>query len=234
LIAGVTPVIDKHWAVQADLGERFLRFRIRYRDPEKAVEQADANAGREKQMREELSSISKSFLSSCQVPPIEKISIEPDLGERIRSLAHLVALGRSRVSRDGRDGTIDYEPEPEVGTRIAKQLKLLAVAFACIYGQDHVDENAYELVRRVCRDTLPSREAKILETVSLIQEEGQTPAPTSEIGKKSGFPTETCKKVLEDFRLLQIAEREGERPFKWTLTDRFWYLCQKTGLFIPF
>jgi hypothetical protein len=234
LIAGVTPVIDKHWAVQADLGERFLRFRIRLDNRQKAIERADANAGLEQEMRGELSSVSKTFLSSCEVPPIGDIKVESELSKKIMSLAHLLALGRSRVSRDGRDGTIDYEPDPEVGTRIAKQLKLLVAGFACIHDQDHINENSYELVRRVCRDTLPSREAKVLQTMFLIREETEVFASTQEVGDRSGFPTDTCKKVLEDFRLLQIVEREGEGKFKWRLAKRYWELCQFTGLFIPF
>lgn len=233
LIAGVTPVIDRHWSIQADLGERFLRFRIQLEDRAKAIEQANANAGKEKDMREELLSITKTFLSSYKTPNIDNIKIEPELNRRIMSLANLVALGRSRVSRD-RDGTIDYEPDPEIGTRIAKQLKLLSIGFACIHNQNEINENTYELIRKVCKNTLPSREAKILETLFFIKEESYEFEPTQYVGDQSGFPTDTCKKVLEDFRLLKIVDREGTGTFKWRLSDQYHELCTKTGLFYPF
>lgn len=234
LIAGVTPVIDRCWSVESDLGERFLRFRIRLNDQQKAIERASANAGRERQMREELSWISKSFLSVCRAPIIESIAMGEGLERKIMALANLLALGRSRVSRDRRDGTIDYQPEPEVGTRIAKQLKLLGAGFACIHDQSQLDGSAYEFIKRICADTLPSRIAKILATLFLIQNEDHLFVPTSAVGDKSGFPTETCKKVLEDFRLFKVVERQGEGTFKWRLTEWFWELCELTGLFIPF
>lgn len=234
LIAGVTPVIDKHWGIQADLGERFLRFRIRLSDRQKAIERAAANTGQEKKMRAQLSSISQNFLSSCGGYRVEDIAIESDLDQRIRYLANLLALGRSRVSRDYNDGTIDYEPDPEIGTRVVKQLKLLGAGFACIHDRDCLNEEDYEFIKRICRDTLPSKEAKILQTMFLLRGGEGIPVSTAEIGDETGFPTETCKKVLEDFRILKIVEREGEGTFKWRLTEKFWELCEITGLFLPF
>ena len=234
LIAGVTPVIDKYWGIQADLGERFLRFRIKLSDHQKAITQAMGNTGQEKVMRAQLSSISKNFLSSCGGYRVRDIAIESDLDQRIRYLANLLALGRSRVSRDYSDGTIDYEPDPEIGTRVVKQLKLLGAGFGCIHNQDRLDENGFEFIKRICRDTLPSKESKVLETMFFLQSNDGIRVPTSKVGDQSGFPTETCKKVLEDFRLLKVVDREGEGTFKWRLTEKFWELCEITGLFIPF
>ena len=155
-----------------------------------------------------------------------------EINTRFLYLANLLALGRSRVSRNRFDETIDFEPTPEIGTRIVKQLKLMAIGYACIHNKNEVNEHNYQFVKRIVRDTLPSKEGKIMQTMFGMQNE--CPASTSEVGKLSGFPTETCKKVLEDFRLLNIVSREGDKIFKWQLKGNFWELCQATGLFVPF
>ena len=232
LIAGVTPVIDKHWSVQADLGERFLRFRIQLHSHQKAIQKATANTGKEKVMRTEIANLTKEFLSSCGGFRIDDVQINNEINTRFLYLANLLALGRSRVSRNRFDDTIDFEPTPEIGTRIVKQLKLMAIGYACIHNKNQVDEQNYQFIKRIVRDTLPSKEGKIMQTMFGMQNE--YPAPTSEIGKLSGFPTETCRKVLEDLRLLNVVNREGDKIFKWQLKGSFWELCETTGLFVPF
>ena len=226
-------MIEREWAVQAELGERFLKFRIRLSDRESPGRQAMKNAGHEEQMRSELSAASKDFLDSCRVLPIEEIKISSDIQSRTLGLAELVALARSRVSRDGRDGTINYAPAPEIATRLVKQFKLLGAGSACLDGKHRVGEKEYQLIRRVAKDTLPSREAKILETLYCMQMENDIPYTTQEIGDKSRFSTETCRRVLEDYWLLEVVHRHGTGAYKWELKPNFRALCERTGIFLP-
>ena len=52
LLAGCTPTIDRHHAVMAAMGERFVLYRLPAVDPAKQARAALEHAGREREMRE--------------------------------------------------------------------------------------------------------------------------------------------------------------------------------------
>ena len=77
-IAGVTPIIDTHWAVNQTLGERFVQARPQAPDPLRVAERSMLNVGREQEMRGELQAAVSGFLSNLDYPPISQIVFSQD------------------------------------------------------------------------------------------------------------------------------------------------------------
>ncbi|MHC4092159.1 MAG: hypothetical protein ACYSVY_18125, partial [Planctomycetota bacterium] len=213
LLAAVTPVIDDYGSVNAMLGERFLRYRLRLGDNLEKIVKALANTAKEDAMRDELAEAAQGVL--LQTPG--KPDLPEMIGTRISHLANFLATGRSVVSRD-RSGTVTYLPQPEVGTRVAKQLKKLALGVAMARNEQVVSEDVYRIVVRVARDSLPSMRERVLERLWGLRgnfEATQCIADTCELD------TDTCRVWLSDLRLLGIADREGERPYRWQMKPEF-------------
>ncbi|MCZ6653039.1 MAG: hypothetical protein O7D91_08425 [Planctomycetota bacterium] len=227
LIAAVTPVIDKYWAVNAQLGERFLRFRLPSKGRLSKVRRALKNTTLESAMRDELREAAMSVLAQELVVP----QLDSGMEERLIALADFVALARSNVSRD-KKGTIQFIPLPEVGTRAGKALKRLAMGIAMVSGESVVSEDVYRIVRRVGVDTVPSMRARLLGVLWKFREHQEK---TSTIANTAELPTDTTKVWLDDLRLLGMVERGGEpgttSGYLWQLKAEFQKTIERSGVY---
>jgi hypothetical protein len=97
LVAGCTPTIDRHHAVMGAMGERFLLFRLPEVESVEQARRALAHAGREPEMRAELSQTVTQLFALPVCKPLARTS---DDDGRLISLATLVARARSAVERD--------------------------------------------------------------------------------------------------------------------------------------
>lgn len=229
LLAAVTPAIDRHWSVGQQLGERFLKLRIPATDTRNRVMRAAANSGHEERMRQELAAAMEGVLHGCQVKSEQDIAIEPNVLEKLVDLADCLAVLRSVVDRDGYSKAVVYLPEPEVGTRLVKQFAKLARGIAAVRGKGAVDDEEYRLVRRIARDTLPTKRAELVATVYRLFPGGFR--SSQELADEINLPTETAKLALEDLWLLRVIEREGTSRFTWRMAEGFRARLAALGLF---
>ena len=112
LIACCTSIIDTHHAVMAAMGERFLLYRLPEIDPEKQAKQALRNAGREREMRQELAAAVNGLFAGIELPE-QQPDLSDDETDRLVALASLAAYSRSHVERDGRTREIELIPDHE-------------------------------------------------------------------------------------------------------------------------
>jgi predicted ArsR family transcriptional regulator len=215
LLAAVTPVLESYWGVSAQLGERFLRFRLQGDARVAKVRRAMVNTNGESAMRAELSDAALAVLAQTPLPP----TVAAELEERLIHLADFVSRARSEVCRD-RQGVVQYLPGIEVGTRCGKALKKLAMGIAMARGVGAVDGDVYRIVLRVALDTVPSMRAALLR-VLWIARDGDV--PTSELADACETPTDTARTWLEDLRLLGIVDRVmvAKNAHSWKLKDSF-------------
>ena len=87
IIAGVTPIIDTHYAIFQMLGERFIQFRIEAPHPVDMALKGMDNSGKEREIRKELEDAVKNFATSLPLP--QEISLSPIIKGKI---AHLSAF----------------------------------------------------------------------------------------------------------------------------------------------
>ncbi len=199
MLAAVTPAIESYWGVSQQLGERFIRFRLKSTGRVNKVARAMSNTDAETRMRQELSDAACGVLAQNGPPATVPFGIET----RLIQLADFVSRARSEVSR-GRRGAVEFFPIPEVGTRIGKALKKLAIGIAMARGLDAVGEDVFRIVLRVGMDCIPSIRAKLLSVLWGLRDGVQ---PTVDIAEVAEVATDTARVWLEDLRLLGIVQR---------------------------
>jgi len=130
-----------------------------------------------------------------------------ELGTALDSLATLAALARSGVVRDTFSSKdLELVPEPEVPTRLVKQLVKIGQASAMLRRAGEVSMEDYALVRQVAIDTISRTRWAIIETLL-----GQTePIETAAVATLVGLPTSTTKRHVED--LVGLGLLVGDKP----------------------
>jgi hypothetical protein len=131
LLAGVTPIIDREYALNQILGERFILYRVRACTPHLLAARAIGQRQREGDQRRVLRDLVATFLDTV---PLAPPSMPSPMVEAIASLAEFTALARSPVFFDQR-GDLELAPPPEAPGRLAKQFATLAEALALVRGE---------------------------------------------------------------------------------------------------
>jgi hypothetical protein len=249
-ICGVTPVLDKHYSVHSMLGERFLNFRMEAGDNEKMSERAISTAcrGKENVMRKELEKMTADFLNQFKEPKIETIEVEDQIREKMKSLVELISRGRTGVSRDRYTRTIDYLPQPEGTPRLMKQVWILGAGIAVIQQKSNIDDEIYEILKKVGRDSLPKHRDLILSSMWKGKLYGEKWDTTRALARLINFPTPTARIYFEDLLMVGILNRriEGEeiegddtwksnesKPYFWQLSERCVDLIQRSQIHGP-
>lgn len=232
VIAGITGAIDQVTAVEQTLGERFLKIRlskVEAEEDKKVTMRALRNVTELTLMREELSKITTDFLSQPFNPSV--VEIGPEIQNKLADLALLIGKCRTSVSREPFERSIiQYPPDPESGARIVIQFAKLVKSLAVIRGKSEVTEAEFKIIKRVARDTLPTKRMLMLK---ILYEAGAT-LPTPDIGKLSRLGNTTALRTMHNFEALEIAEGElrpdtfigkdgkehTHRVLWWTLTDK--------------
>jgi hypothetical protein len=162
LLAGVTPAIDREYAMHQIMGERFLLYRVKSASSRSQARRAIAqSSAAETDQRQGLRTIVASFLDHVvPMPP----PMSADITEAIAALAEFTAVARSPIIFDQR-GEIEYIPTAEAPGRLAKQFALLARALAIVRGERDVGLSTYVTVSQVAQDTLPAQRQVMLEVL---------------------------------------------------------------------
>lgn len=200
LIAGVTQVIDTYSSVSQVLGERFICYRIKSEAGAAVALRAVNNQGQEQEMRQALRGAMAGFLHTLNTQ--QSIVLSPLFITKIAHLATFCATARSAVVRDWK-GEIEYIPEPEGPARLAKQLALFGKALALIRGKPEVTEAEYPVLYRLAEDTLPRHK---LTTLSALLN-ADAALKTSQVGDKTGYPTDTVRRYLQDLAAMRLLDR---------------------------
>ena len=216
LVAGVTPVIDRHHAVMAVLGQRFVQFRVRQPDRQAMAQRAMENSTREEAQRRLALAVS-GFLSTL---PVADPAVEDCHLEELKQLADLVTRARSGVERDGWRRELDYAPEPEMPGRLARQLLSLTKGLALVHGRDGVQEDDLRRVVRVGLDCIPA--VRLLALEALVR--GDEDLTTTALARQAQYSTTTIRRALEDLQSLElvICEKHGQGSADhWRLRDQW-------------
>jgi hypothetical protein len=208
LLAGVTGVIDREYALGAVLGERFLMYRVQGAPARTLARRAFAQTSTfEKDQRDHLRQTVAAYLQDLiPVAP----SIPDSMQEGILALAEFTARARSPVFFDRRNGEIDLIPEPEAPGRLTKQLSLMARALAVVR-QERVAVGlaTYSTVVQIAHDSLPAtRQVVLQEMLTNEQWMGENvSATTTEIATATKYPTSSARRFLQELAAVNLVTR---------------------------
>jgi hypothetical protein len=213
VIAGCTDTIDSHHAVIGTMGERFAFYRLPEVDERKLSRHALKMAGKEAQMRAELSHAVCGLFAGVELPEsLPEISDE-DL-ERLIDLASLTARCRSAVDRDNHTRDITLTLSPEAPTRIAKILRQL------LHGMEAIGverPRIWEALAKIAFDSMHKVRRAALDALS----DGDLHS-TSEVATAIKYPTPTARRALEELHahgvLICIKGGRGKAD-EWEFSD---------------
>jgi hypothetical protein len=198
-IGATTPDIDSNWSLNVRLGERFIRYRIKstldhvYHKIDKALETLFEEPKAEGVLEEAALSLMKHLMrEGGQVP---KLSMPKQIGR----LAQLGAILRTGVSRNSFNNHILVIPEWEEATRYAKQLAKMAVSLAYIRDKPANDEEEFEDLRAIVRDSLDARVERICQAIISYPNSDSTA-----IAQRIGLPDWTVRQILQDLEISRI------------------------------
>jgi hypothetical protein len=199
LLAASTLAVERFDAIDGELGERCVKFRMRSGETYEKVEQAIRNIGKDSDMRGEIERLVSSFLDGLPAAPQS-----PEIPEAVlpvlTSIADFAATARSHVPRD-RQHNLRYLPRPEVGTRLGKELAKLLVTLALIRGKPAAGMEELRTLVRVAEDCMPPNRLLVLRELRCAG------LKTFEVAERTMLPRSTANQVLEDLHVLQIVER---------------------------
>jgi len=232
IMAGATSIIETLASSNAQLGERFIKYRIRQRGNidvgRKAIWKALGNIKQNEAMRAELNE------AGCQCldfsTPLETFPETPqNILERLVSLAQWVAVLRGVVNRNRYTGMVNFKPMHEIGTRLAKQLCKLGLGIAVYRRKPMVDESIYKTIVSVAQDTAPDRVEELVKQL-FIHDEGDF-ASTKDIAQWTRFPEDTIRFLLQDLALLKVVVRGKEKSSMWRLAPKMLEMMRQLELY---
>ena len=225
LIAAATPAIDKHWKFFAELGERFVRVNLRT-DSQQQTSSALERLGDEDEMRRDLRQAGSELLSHYKESAQGQTPTSPlYFRSLVGDIAYLTSVLRTGVMRD-RYHSVVVVPQPEVGTRVGKQLLRLAESVALLNGREEPGDHEFDLVLRAVSDAMPARRAK---TLSALLDGKET---RKAIEEDAGIPVSTIAEELEDLFMLGVVTEVGkvQKSARWQIRPEFAVKLDETGL----
>lgn len=223
IIAAVTPVIDHYTKAHSLLGERFLKTRITSDQNDESTQKSSENLGHEMKMRMDLAEATAYYLDLVSKKRKDQ-QLSKEQNQTLILLAKYVAVMRARVfGRYEHGRVVDLElSEPEVPTRVVKNLKKLALGLAVVRQHENLTDEDVKTVKRVARDcAIPLRQRLVeklaMLEVTIIGKSNSTPA--SAISDQTNLPLNTVENELAKMVILKIVQVEtvGEKDDSMTL-----------------
>lgn len=239
LIGACTPVYDMHYGVVAQMGERFILYRIDGEDDLGIGKRAQEIVGQEDQMRDDIRTAIHSFIDRFQdLNDIEIKASGAEINDAIVHLACIVAKGRCPVQRERSGGEVLYKPAPEGPARLTKQLMQLGYGLSLVRETYIIDQHILKTLQKVSRDLMPAYRLSAIKFLwgrgALVSE--YKAFTTKEVADGTDMVSKTALRTLEDLMLVGIVTRtrDGQydnSPYKWAITEKSETLIRNGGLF---
>lgn len=192
VIAAATPAVERAWAVQRDLGERFVQVRWGREDGIETAKAAIDQLGQNH--RSEFKRLIAAMMCGVsQKPPtlsgndVLQLAYPAELTARLRG--HLVH------DTNGSKSVIEVSP-PESPSRIVKAMAQIAVASARLFGREQVAECDLDRARRVALDSVPFNRLRVFNQVSVA-------TTASDVSRETGMPLTSVAWILDELTAIE-------------------------------
>jgi hypothetical protein len=194
IIAAVTPAIERAWAIQRELGERFVQVRWPRED---GIETALASA--KHQQYDIVPKFQAMVRKLVDMPSLMDIKVAVPDPVEFAYLAEMAAMLRGTVIRDtiGARTIIDV-PQYEAPTRLMKSMIQIAIAHARLFRREECNERDIRLAKRIAFDSIPLTRLKIID--AMLEES----TDKSDIVKRTGMQHATIDWVCDELSALKV------------------------------
>jgi hypothetical protein len=233
ILAGSTPSIYGHFEEVADMGERFLYYRMKNFDVEKATRLSMDRKLYGEKLDEKLSELYGEYIKSVvlKVKDLEIPQISEKVHERVLQIAMFGAKLRTPVHFDKFSKTIDRVPVSEMPMRVVLQLKGLIMSMMCM---SYHDTDSWELSEEQigyiewCAYSLANEERRACLRV-LAELPFDAVIRTQTVADKIGLSTTVIGTVLQHLSAIGIVQRTGsEGSLTWGIKEqKVWEIIRR-------
>lgn len=212
IIAGSTPSIYSHFEEVSDMGERFIYYRMKDYNAEKATRLSMQRKMYGKDLDDKLSNLYAEYLKEVVTSHNdEPIALSEVAQERILSIAMFAENIRTPIHTDFKERIIDKIPVPAMPMRVALQLTAIAkglavlrkyeTGYAILTDEDYamIDWCGYSLANEEKRACL-----KVLATLPLSGW-----MTTQNVADDIGLSTGITKLILQNLASVKVVKRGG-------------------------
>ncbi|MCG3772628.1 MAG: hypothetical protein JW384_03843 [Nitrosomonadaceae bacterium] len=197
LIGAATPSLDEAYSVIAELGERYMYYRMLPVNRIKQATKAAMMAGNEHDGRLKLAAALGGLFATVTVPKSEVMSEEEVY--KLVCLADLTCRARTAPRRESSGNhEITLITPPEAPTRILKALKLLHGSMQCL---GISKERAWRLTEKVAMDSMPAIRSTLL--YAMVNKWEVT---LTELSGMTGYSDSTIQRYMEDMSCHGLVE----------------------------
>jgi len=213
VIAGSTPNIYSKFEEVADMGERFIYWRMKDYDAEKATRLSMSRTIYGKELDNKLKDIYADYIKDVIVANKDTQIILSDVTkERILQIAMFAERVRTTAHLTFRDQTMDRIPVSAMPMRVALQLTAIAKGLALIRNHESssqdLTENDYSIIDW-CGYSLANEEKRAcLRTLAKVKYGEYT--KTAVIADQIGLATSIIKTILQNLAAVNVVERNGD------------------------
>lgn len=222
-IAGCTPSVYTHFEDVADMGERFIFYRMKDNDAEKATRLALKRTVYGKALDTILSDLYGEYIKSVMADiDVSQIQLSDEVHERIIAISMLAEKIRTVAHTTFRDNVIDRIPVSALPMRTALQLTAIAKGLSVMrYHETGSFELTEEDLHSIdwCGYSLANEEKRACLKVLCEVEKGIY-IKTQQVADKIGLNTSVIGLVLQNMSATGVLERTGNTDgLMWKIKD---------------
>lgn len=222
VISGSTPSIYRFLAEVADMGERFINYRMKPTDMHKMADFINKNTVPSEVLDEKLADLYRQFLKPL-MDPIKSARftvLSDEVKAAISHIAEYTTLLRTPVHIDERSGLVDDFPEVEGPGRIMKQLTYMAQGLQIINQGPLTTELIHTLEWSAWSLANDKRRAYLKAIIQLDYQGDKLTAKG--ISAITGLHRDVVKKGLDQFQALGLITLESDAAgeYEWYLSCR--------------
>jgi hypothetical protein len=219
-LAGTTEFYEAFRQIDQTLGERYLLYKPFIENRNQMTKKAFSQIGKERTMSSEIQEAILRYHQKIEIPKnLDTINIPDNIMNKLCYLTDYITRARSSVKRNYR-AEIEYVPQPEAPTRLAKQLICLGKALTIINKNPEITEEEYRIMAKTGVMTIAGDRYKIIKY--LYDNKDGSPVSTSLLSELTKMPRTSLMRVMENLVSFDIADqseyKEGQMYF-WTLTE---------------
>lgn len=221
IIAGSTPSIYTHFEEVADMGERFIYYRMKDYDAEKATKLSMERKMNGKELDGNLSDMYMEYLKEVIIGTEGKsMELSETVKNRIIQIAMLAERIRTPVHLDWQR-VMDKLPVSAMPMRVALQLSSIAKGLMIMRGEE-LSEKDIEIIEW-CGYSLANEEKRTCLRV-LAEAPHKAGMTTSTIADRIGLSTDITRVIMQNLSATGVIQRSGSGD---ALT---WYIKTKEDL----
>jgi len=222
IIGASTASLYRHFEEIADMGERFMYYRMKPYDIDKAVDKSLGRTLYGRALDEHIGELYKEYIGDViQAHAADPVFSEED-NRKIKEMAKLASVIRTSVHTNERTQEVDRIPEPEMPMRTALQLRGLALGM-CIMnenenGEAKLTEKNFRALEWCAFSLANDERRKTLQALATYVSGCNAAA----IGMTLGLPTGSASAYLQQLAALRVCRRikvDGSNADLWQMED---------------